>query len=99
MGAFLRALDLKYHGAVDFGKQGIVSTPGNIHSGMNTGAALPYQNIAGSDHLATIALHAEPLAVRVASVAAAAAALLVCHDPCPLSLSIRYVAPPDGRRC
>ena len=48
--------------------------------GLSTIAALTAQNVARDDVLAAVALHAAALTVRIASVAAGALTLFMCHD-------------------
>src|SRR6266481_2322199 len=46
-------------------------------------AALARQNIAGTDRFAAELLNAQPLAVRIASVARGTACLFMCHGSAP----------------
>ena len=48
-------------------------------AGVEVGATLPHDDLAGVDELAAEALHAEALGVGVAAVARAGTSLLVCH--------------------
>src|SRR5580700_10744958 len=78
IGAALLAL-AKHDFAADLGKQRMIFAHGDVHAGMDLGAALANQNVAGKDDLAAVALGAEPLTRRIAPVARRAACFLVCH--------------------
>ena len=67
------------HGAVHQGEQGLVLAQADGFAGVELGAQLAHQDVAGLDHLAAVALHAEALAVAVASVAGRALRFCVCH--------------------
>ena len=51
------------------GEQRVVAATADVHAGVEVGAALADQDLAGLDDLAAEALDAEPLGVRVATVA------------------------------
>src|SRR5690606_20829249 len=68
------------HGACGQCEKRVVSAASNIHAGVELGPPLPDQDLTGLDDLAAVALHPEVLRVRVAAVARAGSALLVCHD-------------------
>ena len=74
------AQTLKAQGAVHLGKQGIVSADAHVGAGMDLGAALTDQNIAGLDELAICTLGAQTLGVGVTTVLGGAAALLVGEE-------------------
>src|SRR5690349_8144970 len=61
------------------GEQGVVATAADVGAGVEVGAALTHDDLAGLDDLAAEALDAEVLRVRVATVAGRGRALLVCH--------------------
>jgi len=67
------------HGAGRFGEQCVVAAASDVDAGMELGAALPHQDLAGLDDLAAEPLDAQPLSGGVAAVARAGRALLVCH--------------------
>src|SRR5215470_7759830 len=74
---------LEAHGAGGGGEEGVVGPHADVGAGMEGGAALAHDDVAGRDDLAAIALHAQALARRVAAVAGAAACFLVCHSATP----------------
>src|SRR3954468_24477559 len=67
------------HRAGDEGEQRVVLAAADAQAGVEVGAALADDDLAGLDDLATEALHAEALGVRVAAVTGRRCALLVCH--------------------
>ena len=67
-GAALQALAV-FDFAANLCKQCMVLAHGHIGAGMHFSAALPHQNISWKHDLAAIALDAQTLTVRVASVA------------------------------
>src|SRR6185436_3796946 len=67
-GAPLQALAI-HDLAADRGEQGVVLAHRDIGAGMNFGAALPHQDVAGKHDFAAVALDAETLTVGVTSVA------------------------------
>jgi hypothetical protein len=69
----------EYDTAVHLCEQGIVSAASDVHARMKASSTLPYNNRAGSDHLAAKPLHTKPLSIGVTTVLAAAATLLMCH--------------------
>src|ERR1700712_1420087 len=60
-------------------EQRVIPAPAAPQTGVEGGAALADDDLAGLDDLAAEALHAEALSVRVATVAGRRGALLVCH--------------------
>lgn len=62
----------------------------HLRAGVEVGAALTDEDLAGADGLTAEALHAESLCVGVTTVAGRARALLVCHV---LSLFRAYLMP------
>ena len=54
--------------AADLGEQRVVLAPADIVAGLDLGAALPHDNRAARNQLATEDLHTEPLRIRVAPV-------------------------------
>ena len=65
--------------AGDEGEQGVVTAATDVQAGVEVGAALADDDLAGVDDLAAEALDAEPLRVGVAPVAGGRGALLVSH--------------------
>src|SRR6478609_3709795 len=68
------------HGTGGEGEQRVVAATADVDAGVEVRAALADDDLAGLDDLATEALDAQALGVRVAAVARGARALLVCHD-------------------
>src|SRR5690606_28129909 len=73
------ALAAELDGAGRESEQGVVPAAPDVGAGVEVGAALADEDLAGVDLLAAEALHAETLRVRVTTVAGGACALLVCH--------------------
>ena len=59
---------LKFNFAVDESKQSVVSTTANVVAGMNMGASLANNDIAGDDSLSVSLLYTKALGLTVASV-------------------------------
>ena len=66
--------------AVGKGKKGVVPAHADVVAGVELGAALADKDGAGGDELAPVALHAEALAVTVATVACRPLTFFMCHD-------------------
>src|SRR5689334_18864821 len=66
-------------GAVDQGKEGEVAAHADVGAGMDAGAALADEDVAGAHGLAGEDLDAASLALAVAAVAGAALTFLVRH--------------------
>ena len=66
--------------ARDQGEQRVVATTADAGAGVEVGAALADDDLAGVDDLAAEPLDAEALGVGVATVLGRGRALLVCHD-------------------
>ena len=73
-------LALETEHAVHLGEQGIVSADTNVHTGMDVGAALADQDVAGLDKLTISALGTQALGLGVTAVLGGAAALLVGEE-------------------
>src|SRR6516165_9635947 len=73
------ALDPELDGSGFLGEQRVIAAATDARAGMELGAALTDQDFAGLDDLAAEPLHAQPLRGRVAAIARAGSALLVCH--------------------
>src|SRR5690606_11272109 len=82
---------LEGHTAVDEGEQRVVTALPDVLAGVELGAALAHDNVAGPHHLAAVPLDAAPLRIGVAAVLGRAAALFVCHGGC--SFALRCVLP------
>ena len=67
------------HRAGDQSEQRVVAAAADVVAGVEVGAALADEDLAGVDLLAAEPLHAEALGVGVAAVAAGGRTLLVCH--------------------
>jgi hypothetical protein len=65
--------------AADQGEEGVVTTAAHAAAGVEVRAALPDDDLARVDELTAVALHTEPLGVRVPTVLGRGCALLVCH--------------------
>src|SRR5205085_11512706 len=78
--AALRAFQREVHLAVLEREQGVIAAHADTQARMELGAALTDDDVAGFDGLAAVHLHAEVFRVGIATVAAGAYALLVCHD-------------------
>src|SRR5687767_14908206 len=65
--------------AVRLGEQGMILADTDIGAGVELGAALADQNVAGDHDLLAELLHAQPLAGGIAAVARTAACFLMCH--------------------
>jgi hypothetical protein len=66
--------------AVSKRKEGMILAQADVAARVPLGAALTHDDVAGASLLAAEQLHAEALALTVASVAGRAACLLMCHD-------------------
>src|SRR5689334_18558374 len=74
-----RTLLREGHMSGHFCEQRVVAPHADVRPGMHLGAALAHDDGAGADQLAAIALHAEPLRLRVAAVTRAADCFFMCH--------------------
>src|SRR6185295_9273299 len=63
----------------DQGEQRVVATAADAVAGVEVRAALPDNDLAGVHQLAAKPLDAQPLSIRVPTVARRGCALLVCH--------------------
>jgi len=61
---------IKYHDPICGSKQGIIATSAYIKAGLDAGATLADQDIAGKYKLTGIAFHAQALGIAISSVAA-----------------------------
>jgi hypothetical protein len=72
----------------------VVLALANVFAGLVPRAALAHENRASVDELASEALYAEPLSVRIAAVCRGAAAFLMCHDEFPFFLKAFFSEAP-----
>lgn len=70
------ALGTELDGTGREGEQRVVAAASHVHAGVEVGAALAHDDLAGVDGLATEALDAESLCVRIATVTGAGCAFL-----------------------
>lgn len=70
----------EFHGALAQCEQGIVFAAADVLAGMEVGATLANDDIAGDDVLATEALHAKSLGMRVAAVTGGAKTFFMSHE-------------------
>src|SRR6478672_9176621 len=80
------ALGAELDVAADQGEQRVVAAAADAAARVEVGAALAHDDLAGVDQLAAVALHTEPLGVRVPTVLGRGRALLVCHEFSPSCL-------------
>ena len=66
-------------------KQGVILANADIHTGVELGSALAYDDCAGAHRLATKSLHTQHLGLGIPAVSRRAAAIFLCHDLLPLS--------------
>src|SRR5690606_41341709 len=78
--ALVRALHGEVDHAVHQGEQGVVTAQADALAGMELGAALADDDVAGLDGLAAVDLHTQVLRVGIAAVAGRAYAFFLCHD-------------------
>lgn len=78
------AATLEGHNAIHQRKQGVIVTTAHIVAGVNLGATLTDQDVAGAHDLAAVALHTQALGIRVATVTSTTSTFLVSHDELPL---------------
>lgn len=67
------------HNAVNQGKQSIVGAAANVLTGMDVGASLSDQNVAGRASLAVSLLNAQTLRLRISAVLGRAHAFFMCE--------------------
>ena len=74
------AQPLEANCAADSGEQGVVSALAHVHTGVDVGAALTHQDVAGLDELTVGTLGAKALGLGITAVLGGAAALLVGEE-------------------
>ena len=70
----------EFHGALAQCEQGIVFATADGLAGMEVGTTLANDDVAGDDVLATEALHAKSLGMRVAAVTGGAKTFFMSHE-------------------
>ena len=78
--ASILAQALEAQHAVRGGEQGVVAADAHVHAGVNVGAALTDQDVAGLDELTIRALGTQALGLGVTAVLGRAAALFVGEE-------------------
>ena len=71
---------LKTDLAAYLGKEGVIGADAHVFTGMNMGAALPDQNVAGQHELPVGTLDAQPLGLGITAVFGGADALFVGEE-------------------
>ena len=74
---------LVLHLAIDQREEGVVATQADVLAGVEAGAELAHQDVAGADGLAVTALDTPVLRVGVAAVPGRALSLLMSHSGSP----------------
>ena len=74
------ALALELDGTVNQSEQGVIAADADIDAGMDVGASLANQDVAGQNELTVGTLHAQSLGLGVTAVLGGAAALLVGEE-------------------
>jgi hypothetical protein len=82
--------------AVDEREQCVISALADALAGVELGAQLADQDIAGDDLLAAESLDATTLAVRIATVATGALTFFMCHGSCLLNLNRKRILRAHG---
>ena len=89
------ALALELDGTVNQSKQGVILADTNIGAGMDVGASLANQNVAGQNELTVCTLCTQALSLRVTAVLGGTAALVVSEK---LNTNLQHgVTPPKLR--
>lgn len=70
----------EFHGALAQCEQGIVFATADVLAGMEVGTTLANDDVASDDVLATEALHAKSLGMRVAAVTGGAKTFFMSHE-------------------
>lgn len=70
----------EFHGALAQCEQGVVFATTDVLAGMEVGATLANNDVAGDDVLTTEALHAKSLGMRVAAVTGGAKTFFMSHE-------------------
>ena len=70
----------EFHGALAQCEQSVVFATADVLAGMEVGATLANDDVAGDDVFATEALHAKSLGMRVAAVTGGAKTFFMSHE-------------------
>ena len=89
------ALALELDGTVNQSEQGVILADTNVDTGMDVGASLANQNVAGQNKLTVSALNAQTLSLGITTVLGRTAALVVSEK---LNTNLQHgVTPPKLR--
>ena len=66
--------------AIHQGEDGVVAAHADVLAGVELGATLAHDDVAGDNSLATELLHAEALAAGIATVTNGTLTFLMCHN-------------------
>ena len=89
------ALALELDGTVNQSEQGVILADTNVDTGMDVGASLANQDVAGQNELTVSTLHAQALGLGVTAVLGGTAALVVSEE---LNTNLQHgVTPPKLR--
>lgn len=68
------------YATINKGEDGVVAAHADVLAGVELGAALTHDDVAGDNSLATELLHAEALAAGIATVTNGTLTFLMCHN-------------------
>ena len=89
------ALALELDGTVNQSEQGVIAADADIDAGMDVGASLANQDVAGQNELTISTLHAQALGLGITAVLGGTAALMVSEE---LNTNLQHgVTPPKLR--
>ena len=89
------ALALELDGTVNQSEQGVILADTNVDTGMDVGASLANQNVAGQNELTVCTLDAQALSLGITAVLGGTAALVVSEE---LNTNLQHgVTPPKLR--
>ena len=89
------ALALELDGTVNQSEQGVILADTNVDTGMDVGASLANQNVAGQNELTVSTLDAQALSLGITAVLGGTAALVVSEE---LNTNLQHgVTPPKLR--
>mgnify|MGYP005605567777 CR=1 FL=1 len=89
------ALALELDGTVNQSEQGVIAADADIDAGMDVGASLANQDVAGQNELTVSTLHAQALSLGITTVLGRTAALVVSEE---LNTNLQHgVTPPKLR--
>ena len=87
---------LEFDGTVNQSEQGVVAADTHIDTGMDVGASLANQNVAGQNELTIGALAAQSLGLGITAVLGGTAALVVSEE---LNTNLQHTITPPKLRC